>query len=133
MNKLTKEEFQDRVEAMARARKIFIELTDHNISNAFIAYQEILAEKDRAIVLDSRKAGNRNMTQFDAYIRPKCPDCNSVMNFRQTGSNEDGIKTQLVCSNRDCDTVLNSELSIDEWMTELEENKDGPEQTKTIE
>jgi hypothetical protein len=132
MNKLTEEEFQDRVEAVVRARKIFIKLTEGNISNAFILYQEVLAEKYRPILLDSKNAGSRVMTQFDSFIRPKCPDCNSDMSFRQIKDNEEGIRSQLVCSNKDCDTVLNSELSLDDWMRDLEK-KDGPEQTKTIE
>jgi hypothetical protein len=131
MNKLTEEEFQDRVQAVARARKIFIKLTEGNISNAFILYQEVLAEKDRPLTINTAIAGTRPRTFMDNFQRPKCPECGSEMNFRPVKDNEEGIKTQLVCSNQSCDTVLDSDMDIGEWMKTLEK-VDGSEQTKAV-
>jgi hypothetical protein len=41
------------------------------------------------------------------------------MLYRPLAENEEGFKLQWVCSNPDCDTVLNSENDIDWWMNKL--------------
>ena len=124
MNKLTEQEFQDRIQAVARARKIFINLTGGNITDAFTLYQEVLAEQERAVIINTLTAGNRPPALFDQYDRPKCPECGADMMFRPLAENLKGIKVQLVCENPECDTVLNSEMSIEEWAKELQS---GPE------
>jgi len=124
MNKLTQQEFQDRIEAVARARKIFINLTGGNITDAFTLYQEVLAEQERAVIINTLTSGNRPPALFDAFERPKCPECGGDMMFRAVPENPEGIKVQLVCGNTGCDTVLNSEMSIEEWAKELQS---GPE------
>jgi len=124
MNKLSQQEFQDRVEAVARARKIFIDLTGGNITNAFILYQEVLAEQERKVMISTLISGNRPPALFDQYDRPKCPECGADMMFRPVKDNPEGIKVQLICENPECDTVLNSEMSIEEWAKELQS---GPE------
>ena len=124
MNKLTQQEFQDRVQAVARARKIFINLTDGRLDNAFILYQEVLAETERAIIINTLTAGNRPPALFDQFERPKCPDCGANLMFRPVKDNPEGIKVQLICENPECDTILNSEMSIEEWAKELQS---GPE------
>jgi hypothetical protein len=120
MKELTEEEFQDRAGAIQRARHIFIEsgLMNH-LTRAFQAYQEIFAEREREIFLDTQRYGNRPRTVMDKYERPKCPDCGSDMMFRLVPKNTEGIKVQLVCSKTNCDTVLNSEMSLEDWMKEL--------------
>ena len=120
MKKLTQEEFEDRIRAIQRARKIFIEsdLT-RNITTAFELYQEIFAEREREIFLSTQVYGNKPLTIMDRYERPKCPDCNSDMMFRQVPENKEGIKTQLVCSSEGCQTVLNSEEDLNWWMKNL--------------
>jgi len=127
MNKLTQQEFQDRTEAVARARKIFINsgLTN-NITDAFTLYQEVLAEQERAVIINTLISGNRPPALFDQFERPKCPDCGENLMFRGVPANPEGIKVQLVCENTECDTVLNSEMSIEEWAKELQS---GLEQT----
>jgi hypothetical protein len=114
MNKLTEQEFQDRIQAIQRARKIFIEsgLTN-NIGVAFQLYQEVFAERERQIFLDTAVHGNRQPALFDRFTRPKCPECQSDMMLRIIPENEEGIKTQCVCSS--CDIVLDSEKSLDDW------------------
>jgi len=128
MNKLTQQEFQDRVQAVARARKIFINLTDGRLDNAFVLYQEVLAEQERAVIINTLTAGNRPPALFDQYDRPKCPECGADMMFRPVKDNPEGIKVQLICENPECDTVLNSEMSIEDWAKELQS---GLEQTES--
>jgi hypothetical protein len=111
--------------ALQRASKIFIEsgLAD-NITKAFRAYQEIFAEREREIFLSTQFYGNKPRTVMDKYDRPKC-ECGADMKFRIVPANDEGIKTQLVCSNPDCDIVLNSENALDWWMENLRK-KDEP-------
>jgi hypothetical protein len=120
MNKLTREEFEDRIGAIQRASRIFIEsgLTN-NITTAFRIYQEVLSDREREIELSTQAQGNRPRTHMDDYERPECPDCGADMLFRGVPKNANKIQTQLVCSNPECDLVLNSEKSIPEWEMEL--------------
>lgn len=116
MNKLTQQEFQDHIGAVARARKIFINLTEGNITNAFTLYQEVLAEQERELILSTLTSGNRPPALFDKFERPKCPDCRTDMRFRHVPINPEMVRVQLVCENPECDLVLNSTKSIEEWV-----------------
>ena len=116
MKNLTLEEFEDRVNALNRARKIFNNLTGNNISASFEAYQEILAEQKRDVRTLVDK-GNRPKNILDYYNRPECPDCGAEMQIRPLPKNEDNVKTQLVCTK--CNTLLNSDMTLDEWLKEL--------------
>jgi hypothetical protein len=116
---LSEEEFYDRILALQRARKIFIETgLTNNITNAFRAYQSIFAERERQIFMSTR-FGNRSRKVMDKYERPLCPECNREMMFRPVAENPEGIKVQLVCSNESCSVVLNSEHELEWWMKEL--------------
>jgi hypothetical protein len=118
MKKLTPEEFQDRVEAIARAEKIFVGSgITNNITEAFKIYQTVFAERERQILLMSEHL--RNPSIFDKFHRPLCPDCSNEMLFRLVPENDEGVKTQLVCSNPLCDVVLNSDKSVDDWIEVL--------------
>ncbi len=109
----TDEERSDREMAIHRARRIFVNsgLTD-NITIAFQLYQDIFAEREREIFVNAMSYGSF----MDKYERPQCPSCQSDMKFRIVPLNDEGIKTQLVCPNEECDTVLDSKLSLEEWM-----------------
>ena len=115
MKKLTKEEFIDRMDAIRRANKIFIDsgLTN-NITTAFELYQEVFATRERQLVLTANIEGNSHRTAMDYYERPKCPECRADMKFRALPENAERIKTQLVCSK--CDVVLDSDKTLQEWM-----------------
>jgi hypothetical protein len=119
MVKMTREEFDDRAGAIQRAQKIFIEsgLTD-NYNKAFEAYQSIFAEREREILLSDKYYGNRPRTVFDDFVRPVCPECGEPMLFRQI-ANTPGVLTQLICSSKFCDVVIDSEHSVEEWVEEL--------------
>jgi hypothetical protein len=126
MNKLTEQEFQDRIQAVARARRIFIDsgVAGGNITTAFTLYQEVLAEQERAVLINTLTAGDsRPPALLDAYVRPKCPDCGSDLRFRVVPQNDEGVKTQLVCSNQKCPLVLNSDETLDQWIAKLEKKK----------
>jgi len=125
MRKLTYEEFQDRLAAEQRARRIFIHMTDNDISKAFEAYQAILAETQRPIVVPAASMRGMTGSEFDGLKhRPKCPECGMDMNLRAVPPNIEGIKSQLVCSDPKCDVVLDSELSILEWYDLLKKMSD---------
>lgn len=115
MKELTIEEYNDRLQAINRAHAIFRELTDNNITKSFQAYQLIFAERERKIFLTTMN-GRRSRTIMDKYERPQCPDCGYDMMFRVVPDNNENIRTQLVCSNSQCDTVLNSDKTLDDWM-----------------
>ena len=127
MKELTREEFFERMHAIQRARRIFFDsgLTD-NITTAFQIYQEVFAEREREIFLNVnvfREMLPSLSDHIDKYERPKCPDCNTDMQFRQLDENPEGIKIQLVCSNESCDTVLNSENDLQWWMDNLKKKE----------
>jgi hypothetical protein len=121
MKKISEEDFTDRMQALQRAERIFIDagLTD-NITTAFRAYQSIFAERERDIFLSTQIFGNRPRAALDRYERPQCPTCTADMMIRPVPENTENIKTQLVCTNIKCDTVLNSEHDLDWWVTNLE-------------
>ena len=119
------QEFEDRVQALQRARRIFGELTGNNITKAFEAYQEILAETERPAQLTTAEHGSRAPTIVDAYGRPKCPDCGSDMFIRRVPPNPEDIKAQLVCENEDCDLVLDSMMTLEAIVQELKENAEA--------
>lgn len=120
MHRLSEAEFRDRVQAVARARGIFIKsgLTDH-IGHAFELYQIILAETERPLTLDTGSAGNRQRTYFDKYERPKCPDCGFDLLIRPVRHNPEGIQFQLVCSNPKHDLILNPPMTLADFEKEL--------------
>ena len=123
MKTLTKEEFHERAKALQRAKKIFLDsgLTN-NITNAFIEYQEIFAEREREIFISTMVGGNQPKTFMDRYERPKCPECGANMRFRLVYPNSEGILTQLVCES--CDTVLNDSHNLAWWQKNLRKVED---------
>lgn len=130
MKKLTKEEFNDRIQALQRAKKIFLPLTDGNITLAFEAYQEILAEQERRINVSAKQVVGMTTSPFNNLERPKCPECGEVMNLRPVPANDEGINSQLVCANPKCDTVLDSELTLQQWMEKLSGIRQLPKNIK---
>jgi hypothetical protein len=125
MNKLSEQEFQDRIQAVARARKIFIDsgLT-RNISDAFTLYQEVLAEQDRALTLQTEKDGNRPRSILDEYKRPRCPLCpTGEIMFRPAPDGPEGYSTELMCSEPACNGFWYSKTTIPEWGMILQEGR----------
>lgn len=125
------EEFQKRINEVNKAYRIFKPLTN-NMTDAFRLYQEVLAEEKMEIFISS-EVNNRPLTPVDDYERPLCPDCNSPMRFRIIPQNDENVNTQLVCEN--CDLVLDSEKTIQEWYQLLEKKNDNglPQDTEKTE
>ena len=120
MQEITFEEFvirMDREEAIFRARGIFIKsgITD-NITVAFELYQGIFAEREREIFLSATGFNNHVPSVMDRHKRPPCLDCGSPMLIRALNENQEGWKTQWVCSHPECNLVLTFKEPIDYWM-----------------
>jgi len=122
MKKLNFTEFQNRINEVNKAYRIFNPLTN-NMTEAFRLYQEVLAEEKMELFMSVEAWGNRPMTPVDDYERPLCPDCQSPMRFRMIPPNNEGVNTQLVCEN--CDLVLDSEKTMPEWFKILEKKSDN--------
>ena len=129
MKTMNYNEFLHRILEVNKAFKIFSPLTN-NMTEAFRLYQEVLAEEKMELFISIEAFGNIPMTPIDDYERPLCPDCNSPMRFRIIPPNEENVNTQLVCEN--CDLVLDSEKTIQEWYQLLEKKSDNgiPQDTK---
>jgi len=124
MKQLTEEEFRDRMEAIQRARKIFIQsnLTD-NITVAFELYQEVFAETERQLVIKKLQTPTgMGLSPLDDYERPKCPICEKEMSLRTLPENEEGFKTQWVCPTETCDN-FNSENDVEWWLSNLKKKE----------
>jgi len=122
MKTMNYNEFLHRILEVNKAFKIFSPLTN-NMTEAFRLYQEVLAEEKMEIFVSAAVMGNRPMTPMDDCERPLCPDCNSPMRFRIIPPNDENVNTQLVCEN--CDLVLDSEKTIQEWYQMLEKKSDN--------
>ena len=122
MKTMNYNEFLHRILEVNKAFKIFSPLTN-NMTEAFRLYQEVLAEEKMELFISIEAFGNRPMTPIDDYERPLCPDCNSPMRFRIIPPNDENVNTQLVCEN--CDLVLDSEKTIQEWYQLLEKKSDS--------
>jgi hypothetical protein len=127
MKKLSREEFEDRIQAFIRAEKIFVHsgITD-NITTAFRIYQAVLADRERELHVAPSEHGFIPGSQMNRYDRPRCPDCGAFMGFRVVPENDEGVKTQLVCRNGACGVVLDSELTMPEWQEKLRIGPDEP-------
>ena len=122
MKRLNFNEFNNRVNEVNKAYRIFKPLTN-NMTEAFRLYQEVLAEERMELFVSTEVMGNRPITPMDDFERPLCPDCNSPMRFRIIPPNDENVNTQLVCEN--CDLVLDSEKTIQEWYKILEKKSDS--------
>ena len=122
MKKMNFDEFNKRVNEVNKAYRIFKPLTN-NMTEAFRLYQEVLAEERMELFVSTQVMGNRPLTPMDDVETPLCPDCNSPMRFRIIPPNEENVNTQLVCEN--CDLVLDSEKTIQEWYQMLEKKSDN--------
>lgn len=130
MKNITSEEFEERIGAVSRARRIFIDSgITKNITDAFILYQGILAEQEREIFIRSATDG-RLPSALDGYERPRCPECRSDMGLRVVREPEGkgnlyGYKTCWECFN--CTHEEYSHKTIDDWMKELKKKRGNEE------
>ncbi|HOO41242.1 MAG TPA: hypothetical protein PK653_07355 [Syntrophales bacterium] len=126
MKQLTKEEFEDRLLALQRAKRIFIETgLTKNISVAFEVYQQVLAEKDRPVYLNSLIDAGRRGSPLDEYERPLCPECGTPMFIQIFKFHPDSkVKSRIFCPARGCDTAYNSDKTLEQWKDALVKRKE---------
>ena len=119
MKKLTFEEFNKRTQEVAKAHKIFSNLTNDNISVSFAIYQEVLGEEQMEVFISTAEGGNRTMTALDDYERPRCPECNTELRLKLNPIDSDGKpwKTAWMCTQ--CQAEFYSEKTVPELMAEL--------------
>lgn len=113
--RLTHEEYQRRLAVIDKAMALYGEQVGYNINKAL----ELLNEPDFEISIPADSFRGMTGSEFDQWERVRCPMCNEVMNIRNVPPNDDGIVTQAVCANPDCDVVLDFDLTIDDWRREL--------------
>ena len=118
MKKLNYAEFQQRVNEVNKAAKIFAPLTN-NISEAFRLYQEVLAEEQMEVFVSTAMIGNKPMTPMDDFERPKCPECQVDLRLRVgvKDENEKVWTTAWICEK--CQAEFYSDRTVQEWMNEL--------------
>ena len=114
---MTYEEYQHRLQMVNKAKAMFPE--ENNISIAFEKYMATLPESERLPLVISSKETSRPVTVMDDYERIPCAECGMAMMFRILPENKEGYHTQIVCPNDDCDNVLNSEYTLQDWMAAL--------------
>jgi predicted RNA-binding Zn-ribbon protein involved in translation (DUF1610 family) len=133
MKKMTQKEFNERLIAMAEAKRIFIDSgMTNNISIAFELYQKILADKEMPLQLDSKvqeaHKGPENDSPPQITIpmdvdleKPSCPDCGKTLTLRQATGDEwqDGYRSCWTCPA--CKYEGLSEKSPMRWIRELPE------------
>lgn len=120
MKDLSRTDFMERMEAVANAQEIFIKSgVTNSIDLAWELYRDVLAVKDFQRLINSNNGKNYNENPFDKYPRPKCPECGNDLYFRFVMENPQGIVSQLVCAGDQCDTVLNSDMTKEQWLEAL--------------
>lgn len=113
---MTADDFQKRQLIIKKAMLLYGEVTGGNITEAL----QMLNDPDFEIFVPASEFKGLTGSPFDFLERPTCPDCDTDMYIRSVPKNDDGVKTQLVCQNENCSVVLDSELTMDEWMDTLE-------------
>lgn len=150
MKKLTREEFNERLrytvrklftdaqrrDRIKRAKKIFNNLTDNNISDSFEIYNEMLAEfeweKEHRTSIHGRK-----LRDYMDYMvkRPRCPECGSELRLAEVNTFEgDRIeedpdaKTFWMCPRMECgyESQFYKE-SINDWLKKLPQRETDAE------
>lgn len=119
MKKLSKEEFEDRTQAVLRAQEIFMPHITNNISIAFEIYQKVLAEEERKLSLSKERKKHYNIMSH--YKRPDCPKCGKelglrIINIPQGKKNVHGYNTAWEC---ECSYEEYSTNTLDDWLKVL--------------
>jgi len=122
MKKLTQEEFEDRAEAIARAKEIFTPHMTNNITIAFEIYQEMLAERERQLTLSTER--ERDYGILANLQRPLCPACSKelglrLINIPKGKDNLYGYASSWVCEDLDCLYEEFSLKTLNDWLDTL--------------
>jgi hypothetical protein len=119
MKKLNFNEFQNRINEVNKAYRIFSPLTN-NMTESFRLYQEVLAEEKMEVFISTAVGGTRPPSPLDDFVRPKCPECQTSLRLRVEAKDENGKEwnTSWVCEN--CKAEFYSNKTVQEWMNELQ-------------
>lgn len=120
---MTFKEQQERLETIKKAQAMFPD--ERNITVALQKYKDSTGD-GIALFLNSKEI-NRALTPMDEYERIPCDECGADMMFRILPENEEGYKTQIVCSSSTCNNAMNSEYSLHDWMQVLTKKKEQNE------
>jgi len=115
MKALSIQTFNDRVQAEARARQIFIPHITTNITVAFELYQEILAEHKRQLRLNTRSDGHQAPSILDQLGRLNCFKCETPMALRILSNGK--FRTQWECPR--CGNKRRSKKTLNQWIDYL--------------
>jgi len=115
MKRLDQQTFTDRIEALARARRIFTPHLTLNITLAFEIYQEVLAEHQRQIQVSTLTAGHTAPSLLDQLGRLNCFKCETPMALRILSNGK--YKTQWECPR--CGNKRRSKKTLNEWLDYL--------------
>lgn len=113
MKKLEMEEFNARLQEVAKARNIFIKSgITKNITHAFQLYQDMLAEEQVAVMISGIN------TPWGNVERPTCDECGSDMKLMPFPKKVGDIvyPTTWVC---ECGIEEYTEKTVKEWYEEL--------------
>lgn len=119
MKKVSFEQFNHRIQEVAKARAIFIPNITKNISVAFQLYLDVLAEEQLGAFVTSAAYGSKPMSPLDDYERPKCQECGEDL-LLKIGSKDESDKaweTSWYCEK--CFSEYYSTKTVQEWMNEL--------------
>lgn len=119
MKKIDYKEFSDRLQEVAKARRIFIPNITNNITVAFELYQEILAEERRDVFVSTITGGREAQTEMHDYDRPVCPEDNIPLYLKVMAVDRDGKiwSTSWYC--KKCGIEFYSDKTTDDWIKEL--------------
>ena len=113
MKDLSFKDFQNRLQEVAKARKIFIPYVTNNITVAFQLYQDILAEEQMQVMI------SKINTPFGNIERPRCDECDSDMQLdtRPRTIGDIVYPTTWICSK--CKIEEYTGKTAEEWYEEL--------------
>lgn len=106
---MTLSEFQKRLVEVDKARRIFNNLTDDNITKSFAAYQEILASEKMDELISSKSIP---INPLHNSTRRGCPECGASMDLHLRVPDENGNvwPTAWVC--RACFSTFYNEADL---------------------
>lgn len=119
MKKMEYKEYVQRLNELAKARRIFMPHITKNVNEAFELYQELFAEEKLDIFISTAATGGRPMTPMDDYIRPQCPECNVDMRLKIGTKDQDGKIWPTAWFCEKCLAEYYSDKTPVEWMKEL--------------
>ena len=119
MKKMNFNEFQNRINEVNKAYRIFSPLTN-NMTEAFRLYQEVLAEEKMELFVSTATGGNKPPSLLDDFERPQCPECQIDLRLRVGAKDENEKEWNTAWFCEQCKAEFYSDKTVQEWMNELQ-------------